>query len=42
MCAASLLSSGEIITRLKKGEEVTILEEVTLEKSKPGELLEMG
>jgi len=28
---------GEIITRLKKGEEVTILEEVTLEKSKPGE-----
>jgi uncharacterized protein YgiM (DUF1202 family) len=29
--------AGEIITRLKKGEEVTILEEITLEKSKPGE-----
>jgi len=28
---------GEIITRLKKGEEVTVLEEITLEKSKPGE-----
>jgi uncharacterized protein YgiM (DUF1202 family) len=29
--------AGEIITRLKKGEEVTILEEITLEKTKPGE-----
>ena len=29
--------TGEIITRLKKGEEVTVLEEITLEKSKPGE-----
>ncbi|MEO8428538.1 MAG: SH3 domain-containing protein [Verrucomicrobiota bacterium] len=28
---------GEIVTRLKKGEEVTILEEITLEKPKPGE-----
>src|SRR4030095_14864371 len=28
---------GEIITRLKKGEEVTILEEITVEKPKPGE-----
>src|SRR5690242_682802 len=29
--------AGEIITRLKKGEEVTILEEITLEKPKPGQ-----
>jgi len=29
--------AGEIITRLKKGEEVTILEEFTIEKPKPGE-----
>src|SRR5438552_9283735 len=28
---------GEIITRLKKGEEVAILEEITVEKPKPGE-----
>src|SRR5258706_12218310 len=29
--------AGEIVTRLKRGEEVTILEEITLEKAKPGE-----
>src|ERR1700675_1032240 len=28
---------GEIITRLKKGEEVTVLEDITVEKPKPGE-----
>src|SRR5437870_555106 len=28
---------GEIVTRLKKGEEVAILEEIMVEKPKPGE-----